>query len=46
MLCDELYSALEMDCPPYGAPRNYVAVVTEIEKRELRAERQPESHHD
>ena len=45
VLCNESYGDLETKLPPYGAPTNYAAVVAEIEKRELHAEGQFESHH-
>ncbi|MHA7180173.1 hypothetical protein ACX80J_08665 [Arthrobacter sp. MDB2-24] len=36
VLCNQLYSALEGDFPPYGAPGAYAAVAKELERRATR----------
>lgn len=41
VLCNELYSALDLDFPPYGAHEAYSALVSELEEREVWAHRQP-----
>jgi hypothetical protein len=37
ILCNQLYSALDVDFPPYGAQGDYAALVNELEQRAARA---------
>jgi hypothetical protein len=46
VLCNQLHRALDVDFPPFGARENYVAVVNQLEEREVWARRKPELHRD
>jgi hypothetical protein len=39
VLCNELYSMLDVDFPPYGAQQDYDALVSELEERAVEARR-------